>query len=114
MTSTQSNKESGKGKASSSTRVVRLRSPNPREARQGLRGCRNGSFCFADQRAQIGRRIAEAQDALAGEIGPAFANLSEDETPRHLADTLFVELFQRVNVKGHDKCLDRLGLGFNP
>ena len=50
---------------------------------------------------EIGRGVADAEDALSTRIDPAPADAAADEMPRHRAEPLAIEIAQIDDVDGH-------------
>ena len=74
-----------------------------------LRGRHEGQATLGllAEQPEIGRGVADAEDALSARIDPALADAAADEMPRHGAEPLAVEIAQIDDVDGHGAILPR-------
>ena len=107
--STRSTAESVSGSSSSSTSAAsagRARRPAHHALRRRHQG--EAALGLLAEQAEIGRRIADAQDPQCAGVLPARANAAADEAPRHDAEALGVEIAQVDDI--HEGKIARIGL----
>jgi hypothetical protein len=75
-----------------------------------LRGRHEGeaAFRFFAEQAQIGGRVADAEDAQAARIGKARPYPPAHEAPRHVAEALRVEIAEIDHIKRHGAKLTQI------
>src|SRR4029079_17230372 len=56
---------------------------------------------------EIGRGVADAEDALPTRVDPAPADAAADEMPRHRAEPLAIEVAQIDDIDGHGGIVSR-------
>src|SRR5262249_34793955 len=67
----------------------------------------DAAFRIFTKKSEIGRRIADAEDALALRIGPALPDAAIDQLPRHGAEALRIEITEIDDVDAHGSNLTR-------